>query len=481
MTRRESAFAISQTIVVGAIVAMIVLIIATATLRGIMSGRAGSARAVGSVAIDSGVDLYRQALESGAASEASNWMIPRSEAAELVGSSGQVVDMSRLTGLPAQLREPIPGAAPWAIRRRSSGVWSYVQPLQAIGPGNGGSGEVVVYLRAWSGGETGESSTPVTTARVAFTPGAFHAFQMVVDGPITFAQGATIDGPVHSNGVGTTGGQTAIGALGPVNCNGEFARVGTSAGVVSGGFSSACRRRATRPPIELGAVRDAFVRLQRASDLTTGRVIVVRGTGGGVVPIRLDRTNVIIGGQSRTIDGSLAVLVRGDVQVSGRTTGRVSIASDPSGGEYLGRGGTITVTGPVGTDGEGVLGLFTEGDVVVDAASCTPSLEAAVIASNGGLTIPRSMRSDVVQLDAPQCPAFSFHGSIAGAEAPTMRWQWPSGGWAGYDRREYSWDPTLVRRPPPFAPVLDGWQVGEWTVATGACTQPAAFASGACR
>lgn len=222
---------------------------------------------------------------------------------------------------------------------------------------------------------------------------------------------------------------------------------------------------------DLGSVESSFDGVRTAATRNLRGIHVVRTAGdpNGFIDVVLDPGGFVTAGGTRLpVGGGLAVLVEANVRVTGSTGGRVTVMSDPS--RTDGRGGTIRISGDLRTtDPDGVIGLFTEGDVQLDASRCVSVVQAAIIAGGGALTIDRGLRTDVAQQDAPRCGAITVRGSVAAAEAPVLRWAWANGAWTGYDRRSYEWDARLVRHAPPWAPVIDSWQHVAWREAPTAC------------
>lgn len=476
--RREAGAGMLVVIVAMLLVGALAGAVAVSTMTGVRGGGAASARAMSQRAIEDGVELYRLALESGIATEATNWVPPPAQLQSLLDARGTVMPLATLTGLTAEQRTALAGAPQFAVRMAADdrGRHRYWQLVRITGPGAGGGSSVTAWLRGWYGTASGQTSRMPVAARTSFTPGGFHQFQLLVDGPIHFDDGAQVTGPVHSNGSGVGAG-SAVGPLpgARVSCSGEFARISTGSGSVDAALPASCRRVASSRRWTFGTVREAFEGI-RIADASGGEgVMLANPAGVGQVRVRLLGATVDVGGAVRPIGEGLAILVAGDVVVSGTANGRVTIASDPPND----RAGRILVDGDVRAGGPAAsIGLFTEGDVVVSVAPCVTTIEAAVVAARGGLTIDRGYRTQLAQLDAASCGSFSFRGSIAAAEGPVLRWTWPSGAAAGYASRSYAWNPRLVRNPPPWTPVVEGWQVRDWQETPPHCGVGGAWSAG---
>ena len=96
----------------------------------------------------------------------------------------------------------IPAGSRFAVRvpvdDGAFGYWQIVSiavPQWGVTPG----ARVAVYIRSWIAAADGTPSQP-SISRIELRPAWFADFQFLVDGPVSFGGGATINGPVHSNG-----------------------------------------------------------------------------------------------------------------------------------------------------------------------------------------------------------------------------------------------------------------------------------------
>lgn len=477
----ERAMAMAFVIAAMFVVAALGAAVAVSTMTGRDSSSASASRSMSQRAIDDGVELYRLALETGAADESTGWVPPPSRLQNVIADRGTVVPLSALPGLRTDYRATVPGAPTYAVRMAADehGRHRFWQLVRVTGPGSGDPSSVTAWFRGWYGRADGSTGRQVVVGRASLTPGGFHQFQLLVDGVVRFDDGAMITGPVHSNGT-RAGGEAAIAPLpgARVGCSGEFARLSASDGSVSAAFPDSCRRVQSTRRWSFGAVGETFDRIAVAAAAGGTGVMVAQPADTGRVPVRLLGDRVDVGGQVRSIGQGLTILVLGEASVAGTSRGRVTVASDPSGD----RAGQILVDGDVVAEGAGAaIGLYTDGDVVVSTAPCVGRLDAAVIAARGGLTIDRSYRTELAQLDSPSCGSFAFHGSIAAAQSPVLRWTWPNGAAAGFSQRSYAWNPRLVRTPPPWTPVIEGWQVRDWQEAASSCGAGGRWDTAVCR
>lgn len=498
----ESGGVLLYVVLVAVVIAGLAASISVSTMLGVRGGGAAAGRAGAQRAVEDGLALYRVALEQRVANESTNWL-PRENALKKllkdgdspVGRRGELVridDPNELGGLPEPLKLVLTDSPAYIVRMDiGGGQYRFWQFLRVIGPGvpGGADGEVVVWMRGWQGARDGSTARAPLHARAAFTPGGFQQFQLLTDGPILFDDGARINGPVHSNGVGAGNGLPAISparADPDISCAGGAARLSAAPDQGIVGMPNSCKIAESSRRWNLAVVRDSLDGIRSSVPECATQyagVHIACPLSFGFVQVKLQGDSVDIGGQVRPIGDGLVILVHGDVMVSGHANGRVTIASDPAKAPDgvtadRARGGQIRVVGDVTSNG-GSIGLFTEGDVVVETDGCPVTrLEAVVIASRGGLTIDRGYRTDIAQLDAPSCDEFRFVGSIAAAEAPVLAWSWPAGVTAGFKKRSYTWNPRLLRAPPPWAPVIEGWQVSNWQEAPGGCVKAGPAAGG---
>jgi hypothetical protein len=131
------------------------------------------------------------------------------------------------------------------------------------------------------------------------------------------------------------------------------------------------------------------------------------------------------------------------------------------------RGGaaTVFVDGDIrkGDQTSSSIGLLAEGNIVIWQSPSNPcavtTVQAAMVAATGGITIPPQYTSDEIQPTAPRCAqTLTLTGSFAGHRPPTMEWRWDHGETGFVGRRQYTWDQKLKRNPPPFFPLTGTWQ-----------------------
>ncbi|MCW2924362.1 MAG: hypothetical protein JWM98_1766, partial [Thermoleophilia bacterium] len=377
----------------------------------------------------------------------------------------------------------------------TSDVRAYWQVYETITPDTTGSEppNVVLYLRTWLG--SGRNYSRPSYARAELRPGRFADFQQISDGNVNIGAGASINGPVHSNGLADGSFSTVEEApAGAVNgdarwiyvnpgatCSGSASLSITKGTIAAGGCPSV---GATGQTISFLRVTDSVQTIRTAAaagrpGVRTFTAPASRRGGENMFEAYATAWRVQLQGNSMSVqypDGTgagtyplgrvNAFVFDEDVRVHGTAARdvRVTIAAErPNGGAA-----SIYVDGDIikGDDRLSSIGLIAQGDVVMwmqstgGVASCpVRKLQAAIVAASGGLTIPTKYATDEVQTLAPDCGGnVLVDGSVAGHRPPLMVWRWDGFG-AGYTgTRTYRWDEALKRNPPPFFPLTGTWQ-----------------------
>lgn len=448
---------------------------------------------------------------------------------QATGTGARVMNPTTLRGLPAELRS-IPSPSVWEHRDASTlvpvsgpsvavtaveeanvvqpsactsaglpasacnsgGVRSYWQPLRIVMPDITGSEppNVVVYVRSWIGSAAAGVWSKASYARIEVRPGRFADYQQISDGNVRIGSGASINGPVHSNGLADgsfSTVQTAPARLGNrwiyaepgVDCRTD-ASLSITAGTIEA--PGACNSvGATGQTISFLRAIDAIQSIRdAAADGRAGTAAYRAGSRRGNESLQepyYTSWTVRLAGSSMSVwfpDGSFAgsrslgrvnaFVFDEDVRVSG-TAGadrRVTIAAERDGGASA----MIYVDGNItkGDPRTSAIGLIAQGDVVLwmEAPSTCPvrTLQAAIVAATGGVTIPTKYTTNELQTDIPTCRGtVTVEGSLAGHRPPTLVWGWPGHAAAGYDGpRNYRWDKALKSNPPPFFPLTGTWQ-----------------------
>ncbi len=369
-------------------------------------------------------------------------------------------------------------------------VRTYWQPYRVVMPDITGNEapNVVVYLRSFMGSVRSRAYSKASYARAELRPGRFADYQQISDGNVRIGSGARINGPIHSNGLADGSFSTVQNAPiaanrwiyveGGVGCSGDASLSITAGRIVAPG---ACRSLgATGQTISFLRAIDAIETIRRAAAAGRPGTRSFNGTGHRGAEGRSEPYNtawrVTLNGTSMSVrrpDGSSggsyplgrvnAFVFDEDVRVRGRAAPdvRVTIAAERRGSASA----SIFIDGNLikGDDRTSAIGLLAQGDVVLWMAMpsyCpTHTVQAAIVAATGGMTIPTRYTTNELQSTAPRCGSIVIDWSVAGHRPPTLIWSWPGGYGAGYGgMRDYRWDRELKRNPPPYFPLTGTWQ-----------------------
>lgn len=484
---RAHADARGSAIVLAVIVLMIVGVLIALISMIVIQGSAGERnrmdKATAIRIAETGVNLYRIALENDVTNERNGYQIPAAKLGELLTSvnAGAVAPGSLPPGLrngdngipvilSARIRTPRQAggvaAAPTSRLAGNFQILSVRTPQFSLGRADDA---MVIYIRAWLSKDDGTPATEPAIVRSELRPGGFQAFQLLTDTPILFWPGARINGPVHSNA-------NSITAPAGVACSGDgkLSFAGSPLGSIAG-----CPLD-PRPPrvYSLSRVGIAIDRINKecGAGATPGTHVQFICAGGGA-DVVIGANSVSAGGDSRSVANGQGVVVRvnGDARVTqtAATNARVTVvAAKPAGGVA----GNIRIASNISSNGSagGVVGLIAQGNIIPEIPGCpVRSIEAALVSQNGAVTIDPRWITQIEQVGAPDCPGIAIKGSIASYSPPVLQYRWNSGEVAGFHNRTYSWDPTLIRRSPPFAPTTDGWTVLDQRLGDADCLRTA--------
>lgn len=491
-----SALVVALLIII--MISMIGAALVAANTRARDSNRTRSDRVQGVGPTDAAIATYRFALQAGKATDLTDWFITRDDLREIIGGAGTtipnaqagpygVVDTGAVGGVPATMR--------FTVMLGSGGQREFWQIYRLQAPDLGRDRDLRVWFRAWVGRwdqatNTVQSASAPRTIVASFRQGRFSDFQMLVNGPIKFDTGGMIFGPVHSNGyldgvtqppAGNPNARVFADPGSTITCPPSGAPVTTGAGTVA--LPAACRLVGDGQPtgrfVSFQGLTATFQEMR--ARCTTGRVRCVDGNRDDHT-LRLLGNSVQVNGvtQPKPAEG---IIFDGTVRVSGTINGRLSIGAT-SRTRTGAAPAMIIITGDVGTptnaDGTSrtrgeALGLFAQGDIVVDPtpATCAGLIHGVLISGSGALTIGRERRTSqppTVGVVAP-CPRrLVLSGAVATNSAPQLSWRWPERNLAiGYSERQYVWDTALRDAPPPFVPVTGTWENGTWKEADLAC------------
>lgn len=547
--------AIIMVVIVGALVGSVTIMTSRSAER---SGDA-SRRVSNDATIQTAVTRITYALQNDLATVDDFYVLSRADLVELMqitGSQATVHDSASLAGLPASLRQvdrvyehvllggthslrEVPlnlAALDGAVVREPmmvppSACASSGLPASACGSGDLATywqvfrvdqpditgtepPNVVVYLRSFMGSASARSWTKASHARVELRPGRFADFQQISDGNTRIGAGASISGPVHSNGLpdgsfstvqeAPTSSKSWIWMDDGSSCAGQKATLSITRGEIRVPSGSACTELGeTGQTISFLRAIDAIdsIRTAQSRGRDSARTFAagaLRGEQGKREPydtawdVALTGTSATIrypnGASLGTIalDRVNAFVFDEDVRVRGTAAAdvRVTIAAERSGGAAA----SIFVDGDLrkGDDRTSSIGLIAQGDIILWMENGPAGLrcpvgvvQAAMVAATGGVTIPTKYTTSEVQTTAPECGTVVVDGSVAGHRPPTLVWRWRADTGdtyaAGYDtRREYRWDEQLKRNPPPYFPLTGSWQAFQMREANTDCLFDAA-------
>lgn len=380
---------------------------------------------------------------------------------------------------------------------QSDGSRQYWQVVQSLAP-TGTSPWLTLYVRGWR--EISGTMTDAAVVKARLKPGSMADYQLVSDMSIKLDPGVTVNGRVHSNGGIDEWSQppaqdpgVRLWSTSPVACRstaGVTPTISSSQGTIRVAAGPACEvREATGDLLNLDGARDSVVRMRSRAGL--GDVALYNGTDMSATPARvtINATSVSVsypGLGASTVatpaGSSRAIVFDRDVEVVGAapTQARLTIAAWSRAGvaraapniSILGNVGRATPTNTAPR----ALGLLAEGDIVIDpsAAAYPRSIQAALMASTGGVRLPWRFRTPVratspVGFYPPPRPSLTVLGSIASHSSIALRWSWGASSWIGYAARDYSWDGWLATYPPPYWPASNPWEIVDQTEANADC------------
>jgi hypothetical protein len=508
--RREAGAAMVVAVVMAALVAILVSSIHAAGLLTAKRGKVTVQASHAQAPLDDAGAVYVRALNARFAGEHTDFLIDEQRLQLLVGDEATVLKTADapIEGTNYATFDPsVPADYRLTVRRRIDGqrnVYGYWQ-LFAVGlPDFSATGQtgssLVVYIRSWVANEQNDTVSSARIARMAFRPGRFADYQLVVNGPIDIGSGATVNGPVHSNGApdrlfasDSNGNDPMIDAK-SASC-GPNARFSTTAGKISltgsGGCKNALASANTGIPVNVGALAEVaeWSWLNLCSPTLTGSspsgrftwTCVPRGTNPGHVDLGSFLTGDATSGVL-VVDGS--VTVSGSVPAGQRVTVLAHNRFNAATGEA---GGDIHVTADVARGVDASAGLYAGGDVVLEydanAGSCpVSSVQAALIASSGQPTMPQQYRVPLkLPSDPYVCSSLTLHGSIASHYYPFLAGESGSTTVRGWNSRTLTWDPQLAVAPPPLTPLATPWQIEDYSVANRRCFTGSAPVVATCR
>lgn len=514
-----------QAVVITVIGAFVVGMLATDALQGVRTSQSGADRAAALPIADSAITKYLFELQSDMVTEGTDYVLNQ-EAMDSIASStpnSTVIPNATLPG-DATLRTVQGSVANYggAFTMREKSVssqagqpqmYGYWQLYHVIRPDDyavaGAKAtddhSLIAYFRSWTGDASNANVTKPRIVRAQFRPGFFSDYQLITDAPIQYGAGASVSGPVHTNGyqIGSTALQAGIAvdvaAGGSLTCQGG-ASITAAKGSIGSSVPNSCitapsGRNPTGKVIDFLQAEESFTSIMRDGDSSGPRRTFVFPYDGTPSTVTLAGSAVQVDGRAvANINGRrpLALLFQGDVAVQGTISGRLTIAAQsfnepgyptpPAGAAdiYLLNDTGIPTSGS-GTNvqptnrGKDALGLIAEGNVYVPTknsnGTCASMLSAAIIAVSGRVSLPVNETTQIEQTGFRPCQnLLTVYGSMASHMAPILQWKWGAGGGStGYTQRTYSYNPFLKESPPPYFPRSSVWRVAGWKDANYDC------------
>jgi hypothetical protein len=521
-----SAIIIAMLVVI--ILSMIAMVMVGASTRSRDANRTRSNRTQALGPIDAAIATYRFGLQSKMISESTNW-VPKDQNAfnTLLSGTGRAMNNGLLGPGAAVLNVgtgQVPTTARFTAQLGNGAVRKYWQIYRVLPPDGATNTDLRVWFRAWEGGD---HATPLTSndagsrmVVATFAQGRFSDFQMLSNGPIRFDSGVEIRGPIHSNG--QLDGMNDPPANDPDHP--EYANYRVYTDPYRADVDVKCPLPGDAPvTTSVGKVVLPAPCTPVGNGKATGKLVSFQGLNRTFKDMRAECTTVPATVTCVSIPGATEYLVLiGGTQLQYRasangtpfgptlkptrlsgaifdhdvilapnsnklTTGAFTLAAyDPNGGSATIRVQTNVgtpvdpVTMTAATKGE-ALGLFAQGDIILDPRSCPYFVHGVIISQNGSITIGRDLMTPLPPTSVPLCTAdkLVMTGAVAGKSSPTLSWSWPSKGLvAGYATRTYIWDKTLRDDPPPFTPTTGAWENATYQEADLSCFDLAKYPQG---
>jgi hypothetical protein len=531
--REESGAALVWAIAVMVIGLLVVVAMSMSSVGQQRDLRARSDKVIATPIVQGAVTKLRLGLESGTIAEWDRYMPTSADYLSITGApavngapgpTGSAVrtvsltpptQASTLKDMPAPpnvaVREPstIPGRYGfWQIFRVDAPKYSWPKE----------QGNLRYWLRTWTGNATGGATSEVRYWRVDLRPGRFVDFQMLIDGPIQFADGDVINWPIHTNGFRDElplskppAAQTRVWANnGSVTCTSK-AIITSAQGNIQ--LPNCTKQESTGEYINLLRTEDMFDRVRRGCQLNAPHVWCRFQTRdgadlqsfGGMVSsgvaneidlrgyhVRLAGNKIEVGHFdvnplnesvstnvlwtfNTSADNPWTLYFADSVTVEGTTSGRVTIiARRPVQTTSMAIDGSsngaanIYVIGDVQHTGQGSsVGLVAQGGLLLSAMKknggnipCVSRIEAAMIGVTGTIALdPRYLTVLDQAYNELKCSnQLRLDGALAAHRSPILYWEWNSGKSFGYPNRVYEFDENLRKAPPPEFPNASPWQ-----------------------
>jgi hypothetical protein len=484
--------------------------------------------------VQAAVTKLKLGLESGVIAEWDRFMPQQADYLAMTGDNAVggapgptgsgVVNVASILTPPTQASSLKSMAAPpnLAVREPSTvpGRYGFWQVFRVDAPKYSWpkeEGNLRYWLRTWTGNDVGAAPSEVRYWRVDLRPGRFVDFQMLIDGPIQFADGAVINGPIHTNGFRDelplskppSSNMRVWANNGQVTCTNK-ALITSAQGSIQ--LPNCPKQEGTGEYINLLRTEDMLDRVRHGCKIGAPTVwckfqtrdganlgpyagminsgianeIDLRGyhvqLAGNVIHIGHFDINPItesvaltsIWTLSVSVDNPRTLYFADSVTVEGNTNGRVTIiarrpvqtTSTAIDGSSNGSA-NIYILDDITHTGQGSsVGLVAQGGLLLSAVKkngnipCVNTVEAAMIAITGTIALdPRYLTVLDQAYNQLLCNnQLHLDGALAAHRSPILYWTWNSGKGFGYPNRNYEFDENLRKSPPPEFPNASPWQ-----------------------
>ncbi|MBC7643685.1 MAG: hypothetical protein H7123_01070 [Thermoleophilia bacterium] len=500
----DDGFALVTVMCALLLAAIVTSTIVAATMKSRSNVKHASGQITARSAADGGVQSIQQALHAERITSPDGFTITSSKLASYAAAAGASTISTASSAFPFINSS---GSSITVLESPSSsstddGQTNYWQIVRQIAPSlTTDASFTTLFVRGWR--QTAGTATAVepTVVKAQLRPGTFADYQLISDQAIAFEPNMVVNGDIHSNGFidgpsvpDPTKPENRVWRKGSMSCqavNGNLPPViSTAKGDVDlPGIGGCTTRPDTANFIDFARARESYQRVTSNCGGTgvhcftstpaaaTGRYTVVLTAGSatitspssGVTTVALSSTSQI----SLAFDRS--------VYVRGTPSGRISILAFHDIGDtniaapdiYI---GSVLQPAAQPANSATSIGIIAENNVILASPTngCVSTIRAALIATAGSVTIPLAWRTPTFQSAMPQCPQrLNFSGSMASHGAVTLRWTWGTAGsplaWSGYANRNYQWDRSLRRFPPPYFPLSYPWEIVGSATADGDC------------
>lgn len=528
--RGDDGSAVAMAILMLFIISILIAVVGTGALSSMFQAKRKTSHTVGMAAGDSGIERYRNALQTHQADESNGYMLDQAGLTRLMSDAGAVVlPNSQTSEHWRMLPVALPSQYRYTVRESFDSTYGYWQLFSVIQPkfSAASPSDLIIYLRAWATDKTASATmtSQPRVFRIDYRPGWFSDYQSVTDGPFYVKDNPnfTISGPIHSNGFAGQSfltpdpGNPNVGYQGlysnlplPCTSGAELSTSLSNPGSIQVAGCASAKREVGARRINLLGVEDTLQFMHTRCETTA---ILVCAKGSSSYDVRLGAGGVTVNGRryalqlppgdARPDSEELTVLADATVRLSGAVSpsngaraARVTIAtrrptmSSPQPDVILqASGGTTVGSSNYNRDSVGVI---SQGNVIMDVppdSSCLRQISLAAVSEAGSVTIPPelvTLAPAAINLNSKVCGAATYRGSFAahGTFVSSMSWILSDGSRTpsiGYASPTLTYNPTLFRVPPPFFPTATPWAVADVKAASNSCLTAATAGDPSCR